>query len=154
MAKDGMLLTDKPSWGQKPLTDKKTQKKGLVIPQKDKGMPFITFSFKYFGQQEFFGIGEQDAVWFANLFDRIKDLSGKTRAVLENPIERDAYRLHPIDWSAKNCPISIADLASVPQNIKKLLSFKWDRLPIDIQHNVIFKSVFSRIHKFRYITMK
>jgi hypothetical protein len=41
---------------------------------------------KYFGQQEFFGIGEQDAVWFTNLFDRIKDLSGKTKVILESSL--------------------------------------------------------------------
>lgn len=118
MVQGGKRLTDKSSRGRKPLAGNKTQNKGLIIPQGDKGLPFITFSFKYFGQQEYFGIGEQDAAWFANLFDRIKDLSGKTKAVLENPTERDAYRLHPINWSAKNCPITIADLSSVPQNIK------------------------------------
>lgn len=118
MARDGKRLTDKSSFAKNPLAEDKTQNKRQIIPRKDKGLPFITFSFKYFGQQEFFGIGDQDAVWFANLFDRIKDLSGKTRAILENPIERDSYRLHPIDWSAKNCPITIADLASVPQIIK------------------------------------
>ena len=90
MAKGGKRLTDKSSLGQKPLAGKRTQQKGLIIPQEDKGLPFITFSFKYFGQQDFFGIGEQDATWFANLFDRIKDLSGKTKAIIENPTERDA----------------------------------------------------------------
>lgn len=118
MAKGGKRLTDKSSLGQKPLAEKRTQNKGLIIPQEDRSLPFITFSFKYFGQQDFFGIGEQDATWFANLFDRIKDLSGKTKAIIENPTERDAYRLHPIDWDARNCPITIADLSSVPQNIK------------------------------------
>ena len=118
MVKDGKRLTNKSLWSKKPLAEKKTQDKRLVIPQKDNGVPFITFSFKYFGQQKFFGIGEEDAVWFTNLFDRIKDLSGKTKAILESSTERDAYRLHPIDWSAKNCPITIADLESVPQNIK------------------------------------
>lgn len=118
MAKGGKRLTDKSLLGQKPLAEKRTQNKELIVPQEDRGLPFITFSFKYFGQQAFFGIGEQDATWFANLFDRIKDLSGKTKAIIENPTEREAYRLHPIDWDAINCPIKIADLLSVPQNIK------------------------------------
>lgn len=118
MAKGGKRLTDESPRGQKPLTGKKPQKKGLVIPQEDKGSPFLTFSFKFFGQQKFFGIGDQDAGWFANLFDRIKDLSGKTNTIIDDPIERDSYRLHPIDWSAKNCPITIAELTSVPKNIK------------------------------------
>ena len=43
MAKDGKLLTDKPSWGQKPLTDKKTQKKGLVFLKKIKVCHLLPF---------------------------------------------------------------------------------------------------------------
>ena len=118
MVKDGKKLTDRKSWSNKSLADKNPQTKRLLVPQEDNGVPFLTFSFKYFTQQEYFGIGDQDATWFANLFERIKDLSGKTRTIIENPTDRDAYRLHPIDWNAKNCPITIGDLLSVPQNIK------------------------------------
>lgn len=120
MAKDGTRLTGKRKsiWGNKLLSEKNTQYNSLVIPQEDKGNPFISFSFKYFGQQDYFGIGGQDATWFANLLDRIKDLSGKTKAILENDQERKNYRLHPINWGARNCPITIAELTSVPQIIK------------------------------------
>ena len=118
MVKGGKRLTSKSLWSNKPLAGKNSQNKGLIVPQENNGVPFLTFSFRYFGQQDFFGIGEQDAVWFANLFDRIKDLSGKTKAILENPTEREAYRFHPIDWSARNCPITISDLGSVPRKIK------------------------------------
>ena len=45
MVKDGKKLTNKSLWSKKPLVEKKTQNKRLVIPQKDNGMPFITFSF-------------------------------------------------------------------------------------------------------------
>lgn len=118
MVKGGKKLMDKKSWGNKSLVDKKPQMKRLFIPQEDNGIPFITFSFKYFTQQDFFGIGNQDAAWFVNLFERIKDLSGKTKAIVENPTDREAYRLHPIDWDAKNCPITVDDLNSVPKNIR------------------------------------
>lgn len=118
MAKGGNKLTDKSLWTSKPLAQRIKQNKNLIIPQEDNGIPFISFSFKFFGQQDFFGIGEQDAVWFTNLFDRIKDLSGKTGAILDNPTDRDAYRLHPINWKAKNCAITISDLVSVPKIIK------------------------------------
>lgn len=117
MAKDGKRLTNKSSSGLKSLVDDKYQNKRLVIPQEDNGYMFITFSFKYFGQQRYFGIGEQDATWFVSLLDRMKELSGKTRKILDNPTEREAYRLHPIKWEAKNCPIKIEDIDSVPQNI-------------------------------------
>mgnify|MGYP003289023157 CR=1 FL=1 len=117
MAKDGKQLTNKSSSGLKSLVDNKSQNKRLVIPQEDNGYMFITFSFKYFGQQRFFEIGEQDATWFVSLLDKMKELSGKTRKILENPTERKAYRFHPINWNAKKCPIKIEDIDSLPQNI-------------------------------------
>lgn len=118
MAKNGKRLTDKKYNGTKPLTNEQSKAKSLLIPQEYKGNPYITFSFRYFAQQQYFGIGDQDAPWFANLFDRVKDLSGKTKSILENQKEREDYRLHPIDWTAKNCPITIDDLVSVPKAIK------------------------------------
>ena len=118
MVKGGKKLTDKKSLGNKSLAGKDTETKRLLVPRTDNGIPFLTFSFKFFTQQEYFGIGDQDAIWFANLLDRIKDLSGKTKAIVENPTDRDAYRLHPIDWDAKNCPITVDDLNSVPKNIR------------------------------------
>lgn len=69
MVKGGKRLTDKKGLGNKPLAD--NQAKGTLVPQEDNGVPFLTFSFKYFTQQEYFGIGDQDATWFANLFERI-----------------------------------------------------------------------------------
>lgn len=118
MVKGGKKLTDRKSLGNKSLAGKDIETKRLLVPRTDNGIPFLTFSFKFFTQQEYFGIGDQDATWFTNLFDRIKDLSGKTKAIVENPTDREAYRLHPIDWGAKNCPITIGDLNSVPDNIK------------------------------------
>jgi len=119
MVKDGKRLTTKKCYSAKSLTNEKSKAKSLPVPQEYKGNPYITFSFRYFAQQQYFGIGDQDAPWFANLFDRVKDLSGKTKSsILDNPTEKDAYRFHPIDWSAKNCPITIDDLVSVPKIIK------------------------------------
>lgn len=106
------------SWQGKCLTKDKPQRAVALIPQKSqKGLPFITFSFRYCTQQEWFGIGGQDAAWFANLQDRLKDLSGKTSAILEDQQSRHTYRLHPIDWNAKDCPIKKTDLTTVPKVI-------------------------------------
>lgn len=118
MVRDGKKSTDKPSWKGKSLTNNKASKSTPLISRNNKGTPLLTFSFKYFGQQEYFGIGDMNASWFANLLDRIKDLSNKTGKILDDKKEREAYRLHPIDWNAKGCPISIDDLLYVPQNIK------------------------------------
>lgn len=117
MVRDGKRLMDKHLFENKSLTGK-ISKRASLIPQGYQGIPFLTFSFKYFGQQDYFGIGDMDASWFANLLDRIKDLSNKTARIIDNPNERISYRLHPIDWNAKSCPITINDLLSVPKNIK------------------------------------
>lgn len=117
MAANGNKSTNSSLKG-KSLTTGKPQKAISLIPQGEKGLKYLSFSFIYCDQQDYFGYGDQDASWFATLQDRLKDLSGKTSAILESPSERDAYRLHPINWKAKNCPISINDLKSVPKVIK------------------------------------
>ena len=115
MAKNGTRLTAKLS---KSLVDKEPRSARSLIPKEENNMPYLTFSFRYCTQQEYFGVKGEDAAWFANLQDRLKDLSGKTGAILESKIERDAYRLHPINWNARNCPIKKEDLLSVPNNIR------------------------------------
>lgn len=94
MAKNGARLTTK---FNKPLVDKKPISARSLIPKGENNMPYLTFSFRYCTQQEYFGIKGEDAAWFASLQDRLKDLSGKTGTILESKIEREAYRLHPIN---------------------------------------------------------
>lgn len=102
----------------KPLVDIKPKSARSLIPKEDNNMPYLTFSFRYCTQQEFFGIGGEDAAWFVNLQERLKDLSGKTAAILESKLDRDSYRLHPINWNARNCPITKDNLFSVPKVIR------------------------------------
>lgn len=119
MEKGGGRSKAKP-WEGKRLTQEKPKvKAATLIPQRENGLPYLSFSFRYVAQQEFFGIGGEDASWFANLQDRLRDLSGKTGAIVDNEAMRKAYRLHPIDWKAKNCPITADDLRSVPDVIKQ-----------------------------------
>ncbi len=115
MVKNGARSTAKLS---KPLVDKESRSARSLIPKGENNMPYLTFSFRYCTQQEYFGIKGEDAAWFANLQERLKDLSGKTGAIVESKIDRDAYRLHPINWQARNCPIKKKDLLSVPNNIR------------------------------------
>ena len=124
MGKNGGKLIAK---FNKPLVDKRTKPIKSLIPKGEKNMPYLTFSFRYCTQQEYFGIGGEDAAWFANLQERLKDLSGKTGAILESKIDRETYRLHPINWNARNCPIKKEDLFSVPKIIRDNLEedFFW-----------------------------
>lgn len=95
--------------GKKIITEESNYKP--LIPQTDhKNLKYFSFSFKYFNQIRYFGVGNKDATWFANLYDRLKDLSNKTNAMLEDSKLRFDYRMHPINWNAKNCPITIDDL--------------------------------------------
>lgn len=118
MGKDGMQSVSKKPWSGKSLAIPTIPRKVPLIPSEDKkGLPYLTFSFRYCSQQEYFGFGDQGAPWFANLLERVQDLSNKTASILDNHIERGQYRLHPIDWNAKGCPITIDDLTSVPKQI-------------------------------------
>lgn len=95
---------------------KEVSTKKPLVPQTDKdNLKFLSFSFRYFTQIIYFGVGAKDATWFANLYDRLQDLSGKTSAILESK-ERLNYRLHPIDWTARNCPITKEELG-LPKQI-------------------------------------
>lgn len=128
MGKDGMQSASKKPWSGKSLATPTTPRKVPLIPSEDKNrLSYLTFSFRYFSQQEYFGFGDQGAPWFANLLERIQDLSNKTIAILENHREREQYRLHPIDWDAKGCPITIDNLTSVPKQIRdnKKENFFW-----------------------------
>lgn len=98
-------------WRKKKSIVKETPTQKPLIPQRDtNNLKYISFSFRYFKESDFFGVGDQHASWFANLYDRLKDLSGKTGALIDNKKERNDYRLHPIDWDARGCPITIEDL--------------------------------------------
>lgn len=116
MGKNGRKsLIDSMGRGRR-LTEEKPKAASLIAAKDQKGLPFLTFSFRYCSQQDYFGIAGQDAAWFANLQDRLKDLSGKTGAIVEDTKAVQDYRLHPINWDKS--PIGIEDLKSVPEVLR------------------------------------
>ena len=103
----------------KSLAATSSQKFGRqLIPAQDKGANFITFSFRYFDQQKYFGFGQEESKWFASLLERLKDFSGKTSKIIEDHKERDAYRLHPINWDGRNVPVTLEDFKSIPDVVR------------------------------------
>lgn len=106
------------------LVDEKSNFVPLIPREDQNNNPYFTFSFRYFDQQRFFGFKEGSAEWFATVLERLKDLSGKTRTLLEDKKEKFNYRLHPINWDQPNCPITIDDIQSLPKNIKDALKSK------------------------------
>lgn len=75
----------------------------------------IVFSFAYFRQIEYFGLGGCSTSWFTSIFDRFVTLSALTQKELQQ--QRDSYRYHPINWKQKNIPIQRHDLFWVPNGI-------------------------------------
>jgi hypothetical protein len=64
------------------------------------------FSFRYFRELKFFGVGGKDAGWFTAMLEKLSELSRKTIASTNsNRAEKMAWRLHEIDWAAKGIPI-------------------------------------------------
>lgn len=106
----------KQNWEKKTIVQDVSKQKPLIPRFDSNKLPFISFSFRYFTQCRYFGVGDQDAAWFANLYNRLKDLSVKTGSILDDFHTRRDYRFHPIDWNAKECPITIEDL-NLPKNI-------------------------------------
>lgn len=76
----------------------------------------FSFSFRFFKQIDYFGIGDAENKWFASLFQRLSDMSQKSTEIFGNYGDRDTYRLHTIDWEAKNIPIAKSDLNWIPKD--------------------------------------
>lgn len=80
--------------------------------------PKWSFSFEYFEQIRYFGLGNTDTKWFVALLDRLKDLSKQNvDLLLSNYTQRDSYRFHPIKWDAENIPMQRHDFDWVDKAI-------------------------------------
>lgn len=76
------------------------------------------FSFQFFRQREYFGLGNQNANWFISLLEVLTELSKKTpEQILSNPAEKLQWRLHPIDFDARNAPIQREQIDWTPKEI-------------------------------------
>lgn len=98
--------------------EKPKHRQALVAPKQKNKNPNIVLSFNHFAQQEYFGLEGQSTHWFVSLLERLKDITAKDTSLLENPMERDTYRLHLIDWKARNCPMKRGDMVWLPQEIR------------------------------------
>lgn len=101
MSKPKQLLCDKLTGNLEPTSP--------VQPQK------IVFSFTYFRQIEYFGLGKCPTSWFTSVFERFVTLSALTQKELQQ--QREAYHYHPINWKQKNIPIQRHELSWLPKGI-------------------------------------
>lgn len=73
---------------------------------------FWSYSYRFWSQRKYFGVGQVSNKWFVSLLEKLKDLSKiKVSDLLENHALQGKWRFHKLDWDAKNCPITRADLS-------------------------------------------
>jgi hypothetical protein len=103
--------TNKPVIGNQVSTNKPVIKK--IKDQLD-----WSFSFKYFKQIDFFGLGEMQTKWFVSLIDKLTELSKENiNEFFKDHRKKEGNRYHPINWDSKNIPIERKDINWVDKNV-------------------------------------
>ncbi len=103
---------------QKPVVGNAIPTKIPVIIDKEKDQRNWSFSFRYYNQAEYFGLGETSIKWFVSLLERLRDLCKED---IDNFFKdhriKDANRYHKIDWDAINIPIKRSEINWVDKNV-------------------------------------
>jgi len=101
-----------------PIVGKAPETKKPILLDKGKGLQNWSFSFRYYSQSEYFGLGGTSTKWFVSLIERLRDLCKED---IDNFFRdhkiKEANRYHKIDWDAKNIPIKRSDIDWVDQNV-------------------------------------
>ena len=79
----------------------------------------MSFSFEFFKEIDYFGIGDCDTKWFSSLFEAINVYSSMDLSKLPR---NKTTRYHEINWEQKNIPIKFEDLDWLPKNEQILVS--------------------------------
>lgn len=94
-----------------------SQKEKFSPPVLNKNIPETekwTFSFRFWEQIEYFGLGNKEPKWFVSLLERLQELSKKDISkFLSDGSAKSAWRYHDINWNQTNIPISRDDLSWV-----------------------------------------
>ena len=112
-------------------------KPGTIPPEK-----YFTFSFRYWSEPAYFGLGDVDAGWYRSLIGRLNGFSKEKVARFADDRDfQDAIRYHVVDWDLRNVPLNRSDLTWLPPAIRN----NEDEFPIYQFH--LSKAV-GRIHGF------
>jgi hypothetical protein len=68
------------------------------------------FSFRYWKQIEYFGVDQCDKSWFVSLLERLTEVSSLEVEDALAGSYGTSLRCHPINWDARNIPISRAEI--------------------------------------------
>jgi len=103
---------------QKPIVGKVITTNKPVILDKGKDQQNWSFSFRYYNQTEYFGLGEISTKWFVSLLEKLRDLCKEDYDnFFKDHRIKDANRYHTINWEAKNIPIKRTDIDWVDANV-------------------------------------
>lgn len=96
---------------QKPVVPEATPIRSPKLTTPVSKSSYWSFSFKYFRQKKHFGFSHTEASWFISLLERLQDLSSINKEDFErNPVLKNKYRYHTIDWNGESVPINKSDL--------------------------------------------
>jgi hypothetical protein len=77
-----------------------------------------SFSFRYYNQIKYFGLGETSTKWFISLIERLRDLCKEdVDNFFKDHRLKDANRYHKINWDSKNIPIKRTDINWVDKDV-------------------------------------
>ncbi|OFW87419.1 MAG: hypothetical protein A3J37_04665 [Alphaproteobacteria bacterium RIFCSPHIGHO2_12_FULL_45_9] len=74
-----------------------------------------TFSFRFWNQIEYFGVGGENKSWFISLLNRLTDMSKLQLEVLKDDGLKDGIRFHEINWDQKNIPLQRDQFDWIPK---------------------------------------
>ncbi len=95
--------------GQKPVPGK--------TPEKKDGR--WHFSFRFWRQIDYFGLGGKDASWFTALLQRLHTLCGESAEELKiDRRKQDVIRYHEVNWNQSNIPLTRDMLNWLPTDIR------------------------------------
>lgn len=91
----------------KPVAGTTPPKERLPVVTEEPPPKQFAFSFRYFREERYFGLGRVPSSWFVEWLHKLQELSGKTYdSIMSNIREKNQWRIHPINWSARNMPVS------------------------------------------------
>lgn len=103
---------------QKPIVGNAVPTKKPVVNVSEKDQRNWSFSFRYYNQTEYFGLGGISAKWFVSLLEKLRDLSKEDiDSFLKDHKTKGTNRYHLIEWDAINIPIKRSDIDWVDKEV-------------------------------------
>lgn len=89
-----------------------------VIPDSKRNQQHWSFSFRYYNQVPYFGLGGVSTKWFISLLERLRDLCKEDiNNFFKDHRIKEANRYHKINWDAINIPIKRNEINWLDKNI-------------------------------------